>query len=336
VRDKGFSHRKLAGFALVALATLMAAPASVTGEAPASGESRIPPGHDGNFVFHDGDFRPLADIPRAAITGYLGMNNRGQSVGSYVDAEGRFHGFLRDRRRIIPLDVPRATDTFPWHVNDRGQIVGMYFDERGQLPDGSSQHGFLWNRGRFTTIDPPDAVAFVQVYSIDERGRIVGAYYDSADVQHGFLLEDGVYTRIDPPGAVGTKAVGINERGQIVGIYGDANAIPGPDGTLPAGTVHGFLFDRGTFIDIDPPDALAAGASAINSSGEIVGQFVDADGVVRAFYRSRRGAFVTITPPGERPDTFASDINERGQIVIPAPGTGFEALLNGGFQRRHR
>ena len=46
---------------------------------------------------------------------------------------------------------------------------------------------------------------------------------------HGFLLAKGVegpFTPIDFPGAPGTGATGINDRGQIVGIYENPDAAP--------------------------------------------------------------------------------------------------------------
>jgi PEP-CTERM motif len=48
--------------------------------------------------------------------------------------------------------------------------------------------------------------------------------------EHGFLLQNGVFTQIDFPGAVYTEAGDSNNRGQFVGLFGDA-----------AGVTHGFL-----------------------------------------------------------------------------------------------
>jgi hypothetical protein len=44
------------------------------------------------------------------------------------------------------------------------------------------------------------------------------------DTFHAFLLDDSEFTTIDPPGASGafTAATGINDHGQIVGVYVDA------------------------------------------------------------------------------------------------------------------
>jgi probable HAF family extracellular repeat protein len=275
-------------------------------------------------------FAPLADV-RGSLTAHLGSNNRGQTVGIYVGGDGAIHGFLRERRGTVrTIDVRDAKDTFPFGLNDRGQIVGIYLDAGatpgpdGDFPPGT-QHAFLWDRGEVTTIDPPDAVSANQAYGINNKRQIVGAYHDADGVQHGFLLDDGRYKRIDPPGAIGTKAVGINDRGQIVGGYGDPRAVPGPDGLYPAGTIHGYLWERGRFKTFDPAGSRAAAASAINNSGQIVGQYKDAAGRIRGFLRSK-GTFTPIDPPDERADSTATDIDDRGRILIPPPRTGFTAI----------
>jgi probable HAF family extracellular repeat protein len=107
------------------------------------------------------------------------------------------------------------------------------------------------------------------------RGQITGVYSDiSPDTQdpdtpeRGFLLDRGKLTRIDVPGAVQTRAVGINNRGQVVGEYTDAD-----------GMVHGFLWDKGRFTTFDGPDGTGASFTDINDRGEIVGAYCEVPGV---------------------------------------------------------
>ncbi len=73
------------------------------------------------------------------------------------------------------------------------------------------------------------------------------------------------FTQFDVPfpGAVSTEAFGINNAGQIVGVF-----------TEP-GALHGFLFDGGdTFTRIDVPGGINTFARGINTAGQIVGEFV--------------------------------------------------------------
>jgi uncharacterized membrane protein len=176
------------------------------------------------------------------------------------------HAFLLDDGEFTTIDPPGASGavTIASGINDHRQIVGWYLDACGKT------HGFLRDKkGVFTNIDHPDSPLGTAALDINNRGQIVGVYSDG-ETAHGFLLDKGVFTRIDPPGASFTEAVGINGRGQIVGFYLDAE-----------GTIHGFLRDRGrgarrdkgVFTSIDLPGVLATAADDINIRGQIVGTY---------------------------------------------------------------
>ncbi|HEX2462401.1 MAG TPA: hypothetical protein VHJ58_19815, partial [Vicinamibacterales bacterium] len=63
------------------------------------------------------------------------INDRGEFVGSYFDAGGPQHGFLRDKRGVFTtIDFPGAEQTGAVGINNRGQIVGAYVDASGTDP----------------------------------------------------------------------------------------------------------------------------------------------------------------------------------------------------------
>lgn len=64
---------------------------------------------------------------------------------------------------------------------DRGEIVGDF-------ADGTAEHGFILDKGRYTTIDVPGAT-LTQPMGINARGEIVG-YYVGGGVTHGFLASE--------------------------------------------------------------------------------------------------------------------------------------------------
>jgi uncharacterized membrane protein len=78
------------------------------------------------------------DVPNASRTQALGINDRGQIVGSYRDLRGG-HGFLYAAGVFTPVDVPfsDAIDTDATRINNDSQIVGYWFSS------SSGQHGFL-------------------------------------------------------------------------------------------------------------------------------------------------------------------------------------------------
>ena len=203
-------------------------------------------------------------------------------------------------------------------INDRGQIVGTYGDAK------DTTHGFLLDRGVFTTIDPPGA-SFTEAVGINDRGQIVGPYLDAEGTPHGFLRdrglgarrEKGVFTTIEVPGALATSADDINNRGQIVGGYSEVS------NTRPINTPRAYLLDDDAFTLIDVPGADCAVSGKINDRGQFVGVYLDAGGPTLGFLRDRRGVFTTIDVPGAE-QTGAVGINNRGQIVgayVDAGGT---------------
>ncbi len=115
------------------------------------------------------------------------------------------------------------------------------------------------------------------------------------------------FEMIDFPSAIETRAIGINNRGQIVGDYEDSS-----------GTIHAFLLDNGVFNSFDFLDATSTDATTstdangINDRGQIVGGYTDGSGP-HGFLLDG-GNFTTIDAP-DAVDTKAFGINDRGQIV---------------------
>lgn len=257
------------------------------------------------------------DVPGALGTAAYGMNDAGQIVGTYADADSPecvttfvgCRGFLLDSGAFTSIDVPGAATTFGQGVNDDGKIVGFFGRDAGEIAGGMN-HGFLLDAGVFTQIDAPGTTTgqvFTSALSINDRGQIWGTFDDDPEAdltRHGFLLEEeGGFTRVDPPGSTATSHGGINDGGQIVGVFLDAG-----------GAFHGFLLDGGAFTQFDVPGAVDTSAEGINDRGQIVGQlFTDRPGQPRGFLLDD-GVFTPIDVPGAI-YTIADDINDRGQIV---------------------
>ncbi|HEY7487070.1 MAG TPA: hypothetical protein VH912_21605 [Streptosporangiaceae bacterium] len=158
------------------------------------------------------------DVPGSQVTGPLKINDRRQIVGLYVDTRG-LHGFRWDRGKFTTIDVRDAAATVVFGINNRGQMVGVYVDTVG------AYHAFLRNpSGSVTTLpDAPGAVPTAggtQPAAINDRGQIVGVALTADGGSRGFVYQRGAFTPIDAPHAVYTRALDINNAGQIVGDYG--------------------------------------------------------------------------------------------------------------------
>jgi uncharacterized membrane protein len=248
----------------------------------------------------------VIDPPDGAVNEVLGLNNRDQIVGRYIDLDGRARAFLKDKRGFSPIDAPDATATSAFQINDRGQIVGNYSTTSNNT--GYPTRGFVLEaNGQFTLIDVPDAQHTSPV-SINNLGQVVGECQDAAGAFHGFLRdENGAFTTIDAPDAPGgTALTAINERGQLAGGFVDAG-----------GGVHAFVLQRGVFTPIEVPGAVGTQPFAINNDGDIVG--VSFDGVRFRGFLLKDGRYTRITPPGAflpwLIGSAATDIDEQGRIV---------------------
>jgi hypothetical protein len=302
----------------------------------------------GAFVYRKGRYRPLGVIPGAAplsdVPGFPGattlsfhfaINDRGQTAGMYADRLGEdgiappdsIHGFVKDRRGdVTSFAVPGAEQILVEGNNNRGQVAGAYVD-RGAVPgpDGlrppGSVHGFVRRpHGRIAAFDVPFPYLHA-IGDINDRGQIVGHYDDPSrpyNLPGGFLRQpDGKIVKLDVPGALSTEPHCINNKGQVVGSYIDADAKPNPDGTIPQGVIHGFVWHKGRYTTFDPTGSVYTLASGCNDRGQITGGYQDARGKEHGFLLTR-GRTTTLDAPG-RIDNIAWGINNHGQVVIPEP-----------------
>jgi probable HAF family extracellular repeat protein len=60
-----------------------------------------------------------------------GINDIGEVVGYFQDANRVFHGFVLVDGSYYPTDVPGATSTAVLGIDNAGDIVGQYYDSNG-------------------------------------------------------------------------------------------------------------------------------------------------------------------------------------------------------------
>ncbi len=224
----------------------------------------------------------LATIPMA---GPAAQAATGERAGPRPVAGG-------SEQPVAPVDLGFAPD-LPYHsataINDRGVIVGTASGGSYDL------HGFRWAAGRSAAL-PDDAPGPSEINNDDQ---IAGFVPHRDRLNTGFVLGAGRGT-VDTGFPVG----GQNERGEVVG------ALPGPDGNRRA-----VRWWRGQTIDLGAPPATSSDGVAISDGGQIAVRVSDADGNharVARWAGGRLDALPTLPGGGA---AWATDINNRGDIV---------------------
>jgi hypothetical protein len=255
----------------------------------------------------------IFDPPGSTSTLPSAITANGTIVGSYSDASGVTHGFLRTPGgAYVTIDVPGSTLTTPTDITPGGVITGWYCNvvSNGSCsthPGVIQASGFVRAReGTVTTFSAPaGSVINGSMYNPDgpppgitPAGVIAGTYVDSSFTSHGFQrTPDGTFTTVDYPGA-STEVLAINPAGAIVGDFCNLSTC-----------YHGFLrTPDGTFTDIN---ANAGIAMAINPAGVITGFVYNGTG---GYLWSPDGSFTTFNPPDSQ-YTSPFAINPAGTIT---------------------
>ena len=158
-----------------------------------------------------------------------GINNSGQIVGAFNDTRNRAHGYVFADDFFHVLDVPSSivrsgthiSDCAAQGINNAGDIVGCYSvtgDPKGYGLLHGRTHGFLFSHGKYVTIDAPNDHYGTSLSGINDKGQIIGQYYDGKQNQ-GFLLQQGRVTLLSIPGGTDVMPKNIYYDGKITGSF---------------------------------------------------------------------------------------------------------------------
>ncbi len=274
------------------------------------------------------------DYPGAKLSTPLGINDKGQVVGYFIDRNDFDHGYLWQDGKFTALpDYPGSAGTGTGGINNKGHISGTWFDKAG------FQHGFLLAPPAscaaqgpakcppvFTSIDDPDAVRSTNVpfefgpglgtagLGLNDDDEVVGLFCTAGLWSDGFVYSAGGYQSIDNPYATharayGTKLFGINDKGVVAGNY------LARDGHVPI--THAFLLRKGTYISLDIANSAKGGfgtqVNSVANTDLAGGVFTTAKGAFRGFIW-RNGQVSVISFPG-MPYTEVNGINRNGDLT---------------------
>ena len=144
-----------------------------------------------------------------------GINNYGDIVGHMATAD-ELHAFLYSDGTMNDLGTFGGISADANGINNKGQIVANYTSTDGVI------HAILYDHGSITPLgNLGGSVTIAKV--INSNGVIAGQGITSQGEQHPFVYQDGHVTDLGIACTYG-HANAINDAGQIVGDWGNANA----------------------------------------------------------------------------------------------------------------
>jgi hypothetical protein len=212
------------------------------------------------------------NFPGSAQTQVTGIDDKGNTSGFWVTANGTNHGFIEWNGVFASDNDPNTPKTKGavnqlLGINNAGTAVGFYNDAKGH------SHAYKLNQatGVFTPIHVPGVSTAAT--GINNAGDIVGTATDAAKNTTSWLKIGTRTIAFNFPGGSDTQAFGINAKNQIVGSYLDG-----------AGVMHGFVLTNPTgptshWQSIDDPNGVGSTVvNGINAAGDLVGFYTDAAG----------------------------------------------------------
>jgi probable HAF family extracellular repeat protein len=221
---------------------------------------------------------------RGVVAGHAETTRRDPDPGCPVS---QFKPVIWDNGRIQELSTFGDPVGVAAAINDRGQVVGAS-GTCGPFNVNSGlylveNHALLWDHGAVTdlgNLGGTGGLAGNHACAINNLGQVVGhSELPNNTTFHGFLWtsELGMRDLDTLPNDAASLALGINDRGEVVGASLDANFNP-----------RAVLWENDAMTDLNTLVSATSGlyllvANSINSSGEIVGVGVTSTGEVHGF-----------------------------------------------------
>jgi probable HAF family extracellular repeat protein len=227
----------------------------------------------------------------------------------------------------LPVDSTSAATA----INDLGQVVGISGDCFIAVGFSSAKHAVLWQNGVPIDLGNIGGNAWNTPAAINNHGIVVGfanTLPGLAKTFHAFMWTPagGMKDLGTLPGVCGgspcndfrSEALGINEKGQIVGL---SRGNPPPTGNAPF-LIRAFLWQNGKMIDLNSQTVSGSAyllfANDIDQQGHLVGEALDLNTLDSPGYIATpvpSGAAVSsavhATPHGSLPANIQRNIEQR-------------------------
>ncbi len=255
----------------------------------------------------------IVEFPGAAETYADFVNEHGSIVGSYVDAEGKYEGYVRTSdERFLSLDyrnradLQRFTDTpefeyiFLHGISDAGVIVA-----RSKAVDDVPRT-YVGGAEGLHELQFPGAVS-TEGWNINQDGSVVG-HYDSADGhRYGFVARPIMDTE-EPVVEEPVAPANVNYTFETIAVPGveflavtassDFEDYAGNTPSADGEKMVGFTLIDGVFTTYDFPGAQGTYFYALGNNGVAAGHYQDSDGLYHGVILGEDGVLRQYDFPG--------------------------------------
>lgn len=242
-------------------------------------------------------------------SGARDINDSGQVVGSYLDADGYNHAFITglNGAGITGIVMPDGvTSSAAYGINSLGQVAGVYITE------DEIWHAYFTGNNGIGVSDFGSSISsrISAATDINDSGDIVGWFVSSDYAKHAFISDINGVGAIDLGTAgLSSDAQGINNSGQVL----VNSEIPVTYAT------HAFISGNNgiNLTDIGTLGGISSGASDINNSGQVVGgsPTSNSGNVPHAFLTDTNGTGMMDLGTLGGIDSFSQGINDLGEVV---------------------
>jgi hypothetical protein len=218
------------------------------------------------------------NYPDSVQTQVTAINSANDVAGCFVNPEGIESIFVEWQGSFGSYKdpgTPHVTGSVRLlGINKQGIAVGFYKDASG------NSHAFTLNQAgnTYVPITAPGGTSTVAT-GINNGGELVG-FTTSSGMTSSFLqLPNGNLYSFQFPGGKDTRAMGMNDKDQIVGSYLDRS-----------GLMHGFVLSEPTgphsvWQSINDPKGIGStDVNGINDHGDLVGGYTDSSGNTHGFF----------------------------------------------------
>ncbi len=241
-------------------------------------------------------------IPSGSVES-SGISANGHVTGNTSVPGFHVHAFIFADGTLRDLGTLGGLDSWGSSINARGQVAGQ-----ARNPDGVIR-GFFYMDGAMVEFGEPNSLSSAE--GVNASGLVVGYMGVSPGTVRGFAYFGGATVLLPTLGGVDTRALAVNDNGQITG-YGSLNSTQGGRYEHPR---HAFRYANGSMADLGTLGGTNSVGNAINADGVVTGasDLVVGQDLQRAFvYSGAQMVDIGVGAPG---NSVGTGINGSGTVV---------------------